>query len=220
MKKICKVILAAAAVVALAAPAMAADKLIVKNAAGTADVAKITDSGQLLFPFTSLPGKNAGIANGGGDLDHFSLLAVNGDPSVTDSGAALQIVPRGGGFCIDGTCYIKSQITVFNTDYNANATDYEAMVVAAQGGQFAINSVSTDTNGMQLRPITFQLQNVTKLTLATNGYVGIGTTTPTSPLAVAALPVFASNAAAKAGPPVLKAGDFYRTSTGVLMVVF
>lgn len=45
MKKICKVILAAAAIVALAVPAMAADKLIVKDAAGTADVFKVTDAG-------------------------------------------------------------------------------------------------------------------------------------------------------------------------------
>lgn len=47
MKKICKVILAAAAVVALAVPAMAADKLIVKDAAGTTDVFTVTDTGAI-----------------------------------------------------------------------------------------------------------------------------------------------------------------------------
>jgi len=45
MKKICKVILAAAAVVALAVPAMAADKLIVKDAAGTTNVFTVDDAG-------------------------------------------------------------------------------------------------------------------------------------------------------------------------------
>jgi len=45
MNKFCKILLAAAAVTALAAPAMAADKLIVKNAAGTADVFKVGDTG-------------------------------------------------------------------------------------------------------------------------------------------------------------------------------
>jgi len=47
MKKICKVILAAAAVVALAVPAMAADKLIVKDAAGTTNVFTVADDGQV-----------------------------------------------------------------------------------------------------------------------------------------------------------------------------
>jgi hypothetical protein len=45
MKKICKVILAAAAVVALAAPAMATDKLIIKDPAGTTTVFKVDDTG-------------------------------------------------------------------------------------------------------------------------------------------------------------------------------
>ncbi len=50
MKKICKVMLAAAAVVALAVPAMGADKLIVKNAGGTADVFKVSDTGVVTTP--------------------------------------------------------------------------------------------------------------------------------------------------------------------------
>lgn len=45
MKGICKVLLAAAAIAALAAPAIAADKLIVKDAAGTNTVFKVTDTG-------------------------------------------------------------------------------------------------------------------------------------------------------------------------------
>src|SRR6185369_6221821 len=46
MKKICKVILAVAAVVALAAPAMAADKLIVKNTGTvTGNALQATDEG-------------------------------------------------------------------------------------------------------------------------------------------------------------------------------
>lgn len=45
--------------------------------------------------------------------------------------------------------------------------------------------------------------------LATNGFVGIGTTTPTSPLHVVGLPVYANNAAAISGG--LTAGAFYRT---------
>ena len=46
MNRICKVILAAAAVLALAAPAMAVDKLIVNNTNGTAGF-KVDDTGKL-----------------------------------------------------------------------------------------------------------------------------------------------------------------------------
>jgi hypothetical protein len=49
-----------------------------------------------------------------------------------------------------------------------------------------------------------------------NGNVGIGTTGANSKLAVVGLPVYANNSAAITGG--LAAGDFYRTSTGVLMV--
>jgi len=47
MKQVVRIILAAAAVAALAVPAMAADKLIVKNAGGTADVFKVDDAGTI-----------------------------------------------------------------------------------------------------------------------------------------------------------------------------
>jgi len=52
----------------------------------------------------------------------------------------------------------------------------------------------------------------------TGGNVGINKTSPNSKLAVEGLPTFADNTAALAGS--LTAGDFYRTSTGQLMVVF
>lgn len=49
MKKMCKAILAAAAIAALAVPAMAAgnNKLVVKDAAGTSNVLTVTDAGQV-----------------------------------------------------------------------------------------------------------------------------------------------------------------------------
>jgi len=51
-----------------------------------------------------------------------------------------------------------------------------------------------------------------------DGKVGIGTANPTSKLQVVGLQVFADNSAAISGG--LTVGAFYRTSTGVLMVVF
>jgi hypothetical protein len=50
------------------------------------------------------------------------------------------------------------------------------------------------------------------------GNVGIGTASPTSKLQVVGLPTYADNAAATSGG--LTAGAFYRTSIGVLMVVY
>jgi len=61
MNKFCKILLAAAAVTALAAPAMAADKLIVKDAAGTADVFKVDDTGVATAKKAGL-GLSAGLA--------------------------------------------------------------------------------------------------------------------------------------------------------------
>jgi len=49
-----------------------------------------------------------------------------------------------------------------------------------------------------------------------NGNIGIGVASPGSKLAIADLPVYADNAAAQAGG--LLPGDFYQTSTGVVMV--
>ena len=61
--------------------------------------------------------------------------------------------------------------------------------------------------------------NTTRLQIASGtGYVGIGTTSPTSALQVVGLPVYADNAAATGGG--LTVGAFYRTATGVVMVVF
>lgn len=211
MKKMVKVIMAAAAVVALAVPAMAADKLIVKNAGGTADVFKVTDTGMIVLPFANGGGGTMNIAS---TLTNFGLVSVNADQTVANAGVAFQMVPKGTGY----NANIKAQVSVFNTDFIADGVNYEALVLRTAGTRYSINATAAGTG--VTRPIQFQMQNQPKMTLDTTGYVGIGTTTPKSPLAVVGLPTFANNAAALAGPPILAAGDFYKTSTGQLMVVY
>jgi len=79
MKKICKVILAAAAVVALAVPAMAADKLIVKNAGGTADVFKVDDVGSITAGILNIDNasKKSGFGLSTGHAPESSLHLVD-----------------------------------------------------------------------------------------------------------------------------------------------
>jgi hypothetical protein len=57
-----------------------------------------------------------------------------------------------------------------------------------------------------------------KMTIQSNGNVGIGTVTPTSKLQVVGLPIYANNAAALAAG--LSAGAFYHAGDGILRVVF
>jgi hypothetical protein len=134
---------------------------------------------------------------------------------VPNQGVSLQVIPRGTGF----SATVKSQFSVFNTDLNADPVNYEGVVLKAGGTKYTIGVIKV--GGGLLRPLYFEMgNNQPKLVVDTTGYVGIGTTTPTSVLAVAGLPTFANNAAALTGPPVLKAGDFYKTSTGQVMVVY
>jgi hypothetical protein len=83
-------------------------------------------------------------------------------------------------------------------------------------------SVSSSPTGLDTADLSFSTRTgnilTEKLKILSNGNVGIGTSTPTSTLQVVGLPVYADNTTALAGG--LTAGAFYRTSTGVLMVVF
>lgn len=91
------------------------------------------------------------------------------------------------------------------------------------GGNAELNFINTfDVNAASTAFTFSQKVNATTIvdlfTIMRSGFCGIGTNNPTSKLQVVGLLVFANNTAAiSAG---LTAGAFYRTSTGVLMVVF
>lgn len=85
------------------------------------------------------------------------------------------------------------------------------------------NTTFTDTaiNGaLNIGNVIFgvDLPNPTTIISSATPKIGIGTSNPQSAFAVVGLPVYADNTAALAGGLVI--GDFYRTSTGVLMVVY
>jgi len=188
MKKICKVILAAAAVAALAVPAMAADKLIVKNAAGTGTAFKVDDAGTItvrnatdtadVFSVTNTGYINlpiaAGLGRGAKFLDssatnNFAAVTVAPDATQPNQGMGLVVVPRGTGF----NAAIKAQLSIFNTDQVADPVNYESLVVKSGGTLYSINSVKAGTG--LLRPIAFQINGATKLNVDTTGSVQIGT---------------------------------------------
>jgi len=80
-----------------------------------------------------------------------------------------------------------------------------------------IGQESTSMTGFRIVDVT--QANAVRLQIApTTGYVGIGTPSPTSMLQVVGLPLYADNLAATAAG--LTIGAFYRTATGVVMVVY
>ncbi|MBT0663409.1 hypothetical protein KI809_03760 [Geobacter pelophilus] len=170
MRKMMKAIAAVLAVSALTAgSAFAADKLVVMGTDGTTKKVVVTDSGQITFNSTST-GKTPSLVNAEGPLLNFGLLSLYGDTSVPNAGASLQVVPKGTGY----NANIKTQLSVFATDYNADPVNYEFLVLRAGSTKYSINA-STGGTGLP-KPITFEMLNYPKVVYATNGYVGINPT--------------------------------------------
>lgn len=67
-------------------------------------------------------------------------------------------------------------------------------------------------------PMVIQTNSTDRLYISSTGNVGIATVSPTSKLQVVGLPTYADNTSAISGG--LTSGAFYRTSIGVLMVVY
>lgn len=239
MKMITKVLLTAAALVVLAVPAMAADKLVVKNSAGTADVFKVDDSGSItaagVFKFDPVGGK-VGFASAN-PLSSFHMVDTS-----TSTARGLIVAQHNGDTVTWSTGFHAANINLrksrgIETDPKAvqwNATDggdYIATIHAQaydgaayqNGASFAYRidgPVTANSTPTALFVYTGDRapNKLVNFKVMSNGNVGIGMhlATPTSKLQVVGLPTYADNAAATAAG--LTAGAFYRTATGVLMV--
>lgn len=199
MKKMVKVILAAAAVVALAVPAMAADKLIVKHAVNATDALKVTDGGFTGFN-AATPIYAADVVSPGSvntSQLHFSLTGA-------DDGGYITSVAENNFFISSGAVFKEGVWT-------QRAVDGKSVFFGSGAAGFTAYLNQGATVG---GPVTASA----KFRVTYDGKMGVGTLVPKSALHVVGLPVYADNAAALAG--TLTAGAFYRTSTGVLMVVY
>jgi len=175
MKKICKVILAAAAIVALAVPAMAADKLIVKDAAGTADVFKVDDAGLAI---------TTKLAIGTGATTPLSTF--HNAESSTSAARGLTASQHNNGAQGGAINFVKSRGT-FAAPAILTSGDFIGAFVAqfwngtayARGGQFGFRSEGTVTGASTPTHIFFQtgdttanLKEALRITSAQNVLVG------------------------------------------------
>ena len=94
------------------------------------------------------------------------------------------VVPRGGGAASN-----RAQLSLFNTDFIADSTNYEFGALRARGADFVFGTGKSGTG--QNRPIMFaagflsdNTTNNGQLYLATNGNVGVGNTGPGAKLDV------------------------------------
>lgn len=199
MKKMVNVILAAAAVLALAVPAMAADKLIVKNAAGTSNVFTVQDGGNVGFNYAT-PRYAADVVSVGSvntSQLHFSLTGA-------DSGGYITSVAENNFFISSGAVF-KAGV------WTQTSADGKSVFFGSGAAGFTAYLNQGATLG---GPVTA----AAKFRVTYDGKMGVGTLTPTSALHVVGLPTYADNAAAITGG--MTAGAFYRTATGVVMVTY
>jgi len=138
MKKICKVILAAAAIAALAVPAMAADKLIVKPATGTTNVLTVTDDGKLGVN-KSVPVYPVSVATVGGV--NSSQLHFNA--AGNDGGGWLTSVA-------DNNFWISSGATYVNDQWIQKSADTKAVFFGSGAAGFRAFMSNGGTVGQPL----------------------------------------------------------------------
>ena len=104
--------------------------------------------------------------------------------SGPNTNLSFAVVPRGTGMTNN-----RAQLSLFNTDFIADSTNYEFAALRARGPDFVLGTGKSGTG--QNRPLMFasgflsdNTSNNGQLYLASTGNVGIGTTNPGYPLTV------------------------------------
>jgi len=111
-------------------------------------------------------------------LNSFTLLSLY-PYAAGNLGASILVIPKGTGYAAT----LKSQISVLNTDYVADTTNYELATLRAAGARFVLSSGKAGTG--TLRPLTLSAGfvgdpsiNDNQFVLAINGNVGVNNASP------------------------------------------
>lgn len=104
----------------------------------------------------------------------FAFAAVS-TATGRNKGMAIQVIPKGTGL----SAASKAQITVFNTDFIADSTNFEYLVLKGAGTSFQLNSGQNGSGSV--RPIQINPNGNPAITMTPNSAVYIGAYNPASP---------------------------------------
>lgn len=246
MKQVVRIILAAAAVAALAVPAVAADKLIVKDATGTNNVFSVDDTGMVL-------GKKLGMGTSTPQVPlHLNLTTDPVGTALYSVSTGLTVSRSGGAAAADLTSAASAAgqrgmfrgVRAQGTLANPSAPLVNDYVLSLLGGVYVgptikvlnmadismkIDGTVTEgaTSAASTAPvrITFSTRIgdtwYERLTVKSGGNIGINTPDPKSILHITGLPVYTDNATAKTALGGAAAvGAIYTDGAGNVKVVY
>jgi hypothetical protein len=126
-------------------------------------------SGTLTLNNTSGTNRSTQLSTSGSsdNLPSISFYPATG----TNVGQSFDIIPKGTGY----SSGIKTQFGIWGTDFIANQTNYELLLVRATGSSYTFESFKGGTGAH--RPILFSAGVSNQLWAYTSGNIGINTTT-------------------------------------------
>lgn len=238
MRKMMKFIAAVLAVSALMAGSAFAgtDKLKVQDATGANTVFSVQDDGittvnnkqaldtSAVFYVKDTSGKAAMTVYPSGRLDlgvntgQYNIQTFAGDALGSLPGVRPVITGLRGRGTVDSPTAVRLNDKLGTMSFGG--WDGAAFTNGALMEIFVDGAVSVGSVPSRFSIVTGSSASsrAERIVVKADGKVGVGTNAPTSIFQVVGLPVYETNAAAIGGG--LTAGAFYRTSTGVLMVVY